>query len=487
MDTMHSTARPGRSLPGRSMRAFAAASLLGLAAARAAAADVTIARAQDPLRQASGSIEALVRRVSASVVQVLVTGYRPVTDGDGRTDVALGRGRVIGSGTVVSADGFIVTNAHVVAGAERLEIVLADPGEGPPRLGSASTRTLEAALVGISDDLDLALLKVDAALPPLAMAGAAARQGELVFAFGSPDGLRNSVTMGMVSAVARQVDPESPLVYVQTDAAINPGNSGGPLVNVNGELIGINTFIRSASGGSEGLGFALPGAIVASAWPQLREFGHLHRAALGLIVQSVTPQIARGLSLPPDAQLVIADVAPGSPAARTGLAPGDTIQAIDGRPVASLTLQDLHLLLYGLRDGQAVALAARRGEAAFTVTVTAVAVPHVCERRTLVDPGAAVIDALGILAAPLDAVSAAALPGLRAPSGVLVTAQVESTRAPRGLLARGDVIYAVNGRPVATPAALREAIDRAPDPTALVLQVERSGQLSFIAVDRTGP
>src|SRR5258708_1376553 len=141
---------------------------------------------------------------------------------------------------------------------------------------------------------DLPPLRIGAAAVPALPIGEydALRQGELVFAFGSPEGLRNSVTMGVVSAVARQPDPDNPLVYVQTDAPINHGNSGGPLVNVKGELVGINTFILSDSGASQGLGFPIPSALVQMAFPKLREFGHLHRGELGILLQTITPPLA---------------------------------------------------------------------------------------------------------------------------------------------------------------------------------------------------
>lgn len=172
--------------------------------------------ATNELRKVNESVQALIKKVSASVVQLLVTGFGAVKETEhGNTGLVIGRQRAIGSGFVIDANGHI---------------------------------------------MDLALLKVEAEhLQKLALAPyRELQQGELVFAFGSPEGLRNSVTMGVVSATARQLDPDSPLVYVQTDAPINPGNSGGPLVNVNGEVVGVNTFILSQSGGNEGLGFAIP-------------------------------------------------------------------------------------------------------------------------------------------------------------------------------------------------------------------------------------
>src|SRR6202040_2077566 len=147
----------------------------------------------------------------------------------------------------------------------------------------------------------------------------AVHQGELVFAFGSPEGLRNSVTMGIVSSTARQPDPDNPMVYVQTDAPTTHGNSGGPLVNVKGELVGINTFILSDSGGSQGLGFAIPSALVQMAYPKLRKYGHLHRGEIGILMQTITPTLATGLGLSQTWGALVSDVQPETPAAVAGL------------------------------------------------------------------------------------------------------------------------------------------------------------------------
>jgi serine protease Do len=441
-------------------------------------------KGSDPLRLASGSIEALVQRVARSVVQVVVSGYQPV-DPTGRTDVALGRGRVIGSGMVIEAPGFVLTNAHVVSGAERIQVII--EGEGAQTLGHQTTRIVDASLIGVSDELDLALLKIDAPdVPVLQLADYdQVRQGELVFAFGSPDGLRNSVSMGMVSSVARQVTTDSPLVYVQTDASINPGNSGGPLVNAAGEVVGINTFIQSISGGSEGLGFALPSALITLAFPQLRDYGHLHRGVIGLTVQTVTSLIASGLQLPSYATLIAANVAAGSPAEDAGLRAGDVITAIDGTSVGKLTLAQLYVRLYGVRAGQTVTLDAERGDDRFAVSATAVGNPHICDRQALLDVRTSLIEPLGVFAVSRDsgedaAGAADAQPG----PGVVVSARVETNRPNDVALERGDVIRAVNGATVATPAALREAVERVPRRGAIVLQVERDGWLEYLAFER---
>ena len=150
-------------------------------------------------------------------------------------------------------------------------------------------------------------------------------------------------------------------------------------------MVGINTFIQSASGGSEGLGFALPSALIALAYPQLRDFGHLHRGLIGLTVQMVTPLLASGLHLPADAALIAANVAPGSPAAEAGLEPGDIVSAVDREPVARLTMAQLYLKLYALHAGQVVAIDLERDGRHRTVTAVAVENAHVCDRQSLID------------------------------------------------------------------------------------------------------
>jgi serine protease Do len=445
---------------------------------------VVAAKSLDPLRLASGSIEALVQRVSRSVVQVVVSGYQPL-DAGGRTEVALGRGRVIGSGMIVEQPGFVLTNAHVVAGAERIQVIL--DSESVQTIGHQTSRTVDATLVGVSDELDLALLQIDAPdVPALRLADYdQVKHGELVFAFGSPDGLRNSVTMGMVSSVARQVSDDSPLVYVQTDAPINPGNSGGPLVNVAGDVVGINTFIQTNSGGSEGLGFALPSALIALAYPQLRDYGHLHRGLIGLTVQTVTTLMAQGLHLPADAALIAANVAPGSPAADAGLRAGDVITAIDHAPVATLTMAHLYMQLYALRAGQAITLEVVREGVRTTMTATAVGNLHVCDRQALIDVREALIEPLGIFASSRDQSDDGAPSGDGDDgSGVIVSARVEMGKGAPVPLERGDLIRAVNGTTVATPAALRAAVEHVPVRGAVVLQVQRDGRLEYMAFER---
>jgi serine protease Do len=200
------------------------------------------------LRQFSGSIEALARRVAPSVVEVEASGVGPVDDVDSEA-IRITRWRSIGSGVIIDSDGYILTNAHVVSGAERIRVILAAQSTGglSPRPLNRNTKTVSAQLAGISEEMDLAVLKIDGrGLPTLRLGDQRhVRQGQVVFAFGSPGGLRNSVTMGVISAVGRQPTLDGQISYLQTDAPINNGNSGGPLVDIDGNIVGINTLIMS--------------------------------------------------------------------------------------------------------------------------------------------------------------------------------------------------------------------------------------------------
>ena len=194
---------------------------------------------------------------------------------------------------------------------------------------------LDAKLIGIHKESDLALLKVDATdLPTLSLEEPQnIRVGQLVLAVGSPEGLQSSVTMGVISAVARQADPTKSLNYVQTDAPINPGNSGGPLVDMNGYVVGINTFILTQSGGSEGLGFAIPARVVNFVYHSLRKYGHVHRIEIGAGAQEITPTLAEGLGLPQTWGVIVDDITPDGPAASAGLQVGDIVLSADDRPI----------------------------------------------------------------------------------------------------------------------------------------------------------
>jgi serine protease Do len=438
------------------------------------------------LRDLNASVEDLTIRVSTSVVQVLVTGYGPVDQGmrGAETGLVIGRQRSIGSGAIIDPDGYIITNAHVVAGAKHIQVVLHrdSTAMGPVRsLGLEASQTVSARIVGTASDIDLALLKVDVTgLRALPLANYdAIRQGELVFAFGSPEGLRDSVTMGVVSSVARQPDPDSPTIYVQTDAPINPGNSGGPLVNVDGELVGLNTFILSESGGSQGLGFAIPSAIIASAYPQLRKFGHLHRGLVGISMQAVTPALAAGLGLSRTSGVMVSDVTPDSAAEAAGVSIKDVITTVNGKPVDNVPM--LALELSRSVAGDILALGLLRGTETVSANVKVRERPHPIDQLVgLADPENSVVPQLGIIGVDVAGATAALFPGLRIPSGVFVAARTEVSSGNEVPLVAGDVIHAVNRFSVRSLDGLRVLLDDVKADSELVLQIERNDQLLFV-------
>ncbi len=231
----------------------------------------------------------------------------------------------LGSGFVVTSDGYIATNAHVVARASRVKVRLADKKE------------YEAKIVGTDPKTDVALIKIEPETPlqPVTLGNSDDLDvGEWVMAIGSPFGLEQTVTVGVVSAKARVLGAGPYDDFIQTDAAINPGNSGGPLVDADGRVVGINTAISSRSGGSEGVGFAIPVGLAKNIIDQLRTSGHVERGWLGVNIQEVTPELASSLDLGDASGALVANVAPGGPAEKAGIERGDVIVEFAGRKVA---------------------------------------------------------------------------------------------------------------------------------------------------------
>jgi serine protease Do len=429
-----------------------------------------------------GTIETLVRSVDPSVVQIFTSG---LAAGEGvvaaQTDLVTPV-RASGSGVIVDAEGFVITNAHVVRGASRIrvEVPVAPSGQS---LLSRRSRVVPARLVGFDEETDIAVLKVDASgLRALPFGDSdALKSGQVVLAFGSPMGLQNSVSLGIVSAVARQLEPESPMVYIQTDASINPGNSGGPLVDAKGRLVGVNTLIVSTSGVNAGLGFAAPSNIVKTVFEQIKQSGRVRRGEIGVRAQTVTPVLAAGLGLSRDWGAVLADVMPGGPANRAGLAIGDLVLSVDGKPIENG--RQLNVTLYRKAVGDVVRLEVLRGQETTSVNVSVAERNDPMARITgMADPRQNVVARLGILGVTLDADVAAMLPILRAKSGVVVVSATAGTfDSDSGGLVPGDVIHAVNGKWIMTLAALRGALEGLKSGDAVVLQIERLGLLSYIA------
>ncbi len=444
----------------------------------------------DALHQLNDSIEALVQRISPTVVQISVTGYGAADDRYQKlTSDVIGRRQSIGSGVIVNPEGYIVTNAHVVKGAENIEVLV------PPRINSAAPpdpaqtshgQSYQARIIGVARELDLAVIKIDAhGLPAISVRASVppAKQGALVFAFGSPEGLRNTVTMGVVSAVARQPDPDSPLVYVQTDTPINPGNSGGPLVDADGELVGINTFIISTSGGNQGLGFAIPAGVVASAYPQLVKYGHVHQPTIGALVQSISSELAAGLHLQKDFGVIVSDVLAGGTADAAGLRIQDIILSVDGAPADNLPLFAHSLSLHN--NGEIAKLEILRGSDRLLLSIPLVERPHKEDSLVdIADPVKNLVRPLNILGVELTLTLAGALPDLRIPSGVIVAARTAGSRTAEIPLQTGDVIHGLNGITITTLNGLREELSKLKSGDAIALQIERYGQIFYVPFSR---
>jgi len=300
--------------------------------------------------------------------------------------------------------------------------------------------------VGIDRDSDLAVLKIDqTGLPYLRLGDSdTLRQGQIVMAFGNPLGLENSVSMGVVSSVARQIKPDDTMIYIQTDAPINPGNSGGPLVDADGRVVGINTFILSQSGGSEGLGFAIPSNIVKNSYTQIKAEGHVHRSEIGVFAQSITPPLATGLRLSQDWGVLLSDVTPDGPADQAGLKIGDIVVSLNGKLMTNARQLDVNLYRYSV--GQKVNLEVLRGGSKLTYAVPVTQREDDPQRfADMVDPTKNVVPKLGILGIAIDRKVAELLPELRNSYGVVVAARGGDTPYTGDSLQLGDVIYSVNG------------------------------------------
>ena len=390
------------------------------------------------------------------------------------------RGVSMGSGFIISNDGYVLTNHHVVDGADSVTVKLAD------------RREFKAKVVGSDEQSDVALLKIDASgLPALRIGDSAQlKPGQWVVAIGSPFGLDHSVTAGIVSAVGRS-NPYANQRYVpfiQTDVAINQGNSGGPLLNTRGEVVGINSQIFSNSGGYMGVSFAIPVDVAMSVSKQLRTTGRVARGQLGVVVGQVTTEVARGFNLPDTLGALVNDVQPGSAAEKAGIQRGDVIRAVDGNAVNESS--DLPPVIGAMAPGTRVQLSVLRNGKTVQLPVvlsrlddgTAVAAQGGDEPGSL--PRAGGGNPLGIIGTDLDADDRRQL-GLRPGEGVGI-ARIDGSAARNAGLRPGDVVLQVGRTPVGSAATLdRELGKLGKDQTAMLL-VRREGATQFVAVSPGG-
>jgi serine protease Do len=451
---------------------------------------ITTDKSLDLMRQMSASFESLVKRVSPAVVEVQVTGFGSTDEDDEDSDndskSSIGRQRSLGSGVVVDPDGYIITNYHVVKGAERVRVILTPQTTGSQPTSSLKSRgkVLPARIVGFSKLIDLAVLKIEATNLPTLQIGRYEKiqKGQLVLAFGSPEGLENSVSMGLVSSVLRQTDPDDTMVYIQTDAAINPGNSGGPLVDADGNVVGIDTFIYTKSGGNEGIGFAIPSGIVRYAYEQIRKYGRVRRRSIGADVQSLTPDLAQALGLSADVGAIVSDVFPEGPAAQAGLKVQDVIVGLDGFPVDNVPLFTLGLYL--MNQGDSAKVTVVRGSQKLDLVLPIYEPRNDAARLSeLGDPTKDVIPRLGIVGANVTPEVVSILGDMRIPSGVLVTSIVADRLAVDSGLSAGDIIHSLNRKQVKTVDELRNAFTALKPGEPAAMQVERNGKLTYVSFE----
>lgn len=444
-------------------------------------------QAANPLRQMSSSFESLVARVSPAVVEIFVNGYGPDEDQESKPDAPISRQSSLGSGVIVDSNGYIVTNYHVIKGAQRVNVLITPASPRGSQVNAAlrpEPESLPATILGFNKAADLAVLKVNATGLPTVPFGRYThlRQGELVLAIGSPEGLQNSVSMGLVSSVLRQVDTDSPMIFIQTDAAINPGNSGGALVDVDGNLVGINSSILTESGGNEGIGFAIPSGIVRFVYQQIRQYGRVRRGDLGADVQTVTPALAAALKLSERNGVVVSDVVPDSPADAAGLKILDLIQSINDIPVRNES--EFVMDMYTLPIGTRARVAVLRGTQQLTMNIPVVEMkPDAGSIADRVDPAKDAVTQLGIFGIALTPQLASVLAEPRIGVGVVVAATTGDHRADDIGLKSGDIIHSVNGASVGSVSSLQSALKRLKPGDPAALQVERDGRLTFFTFE----
>jgi serine protease Do len=457
--------------------------LAGWILAPAAAAQQGAPGRSDALTALSDSFEQIAERIAPSVVQVFTSGYNL----GGSQPNVLTKQAGSASGIVIDPSGYVVTNAHVVLRARRVQVQLATKIETAHvrrSILAPEGAKLDAEVVGVDTVTDLALLRISrAGLPALSLADSdKLRQGQLVLAFGSPLGLGNTVTMGIVSAVARQLQVDDPLEYVQTDAPINPGNSGGPLVDANGQVVGINTMIMTQSGGSEGVGLAIPSNTVRDIVSQLRAHGRVTRGVIRIQAQTVTPVMAAGLGIAQARGVIIADMEEDGPAGKAGLQIGDVILSMDGKPIENIRQFGTNLYRHAA-DAQ-VTLEILRGTERFTAKVPVIDRPDDPSRfLELADPQKNLVERLDILGIDVDDNVASVLAPLRMKGGVLVAAMSADASPPGDRFLPGDVIHAVNRTSISSLAELRAAVAGLKDGDPVVVQIERDGNLQFLSFE----
>ncbi|KEA65577.1 HtrA protease/chaperone protein [Marinobacterium lacunae] len=371
----------------------------------------------------------------------------------------------LGSGFIISEDGYVLTNNHVVQGAERVLVRLND------------RRELEAEIVGTDERSDVALLKIEAEDLPVVKIGKARdlRVGEWVLAIGSPFGFDHTVTAGIVSAKERALANETYVPFIQTDVAINPGNSGGPLFNLDGEVVGINSQIYTRSGGFMGLSFAIPIDVAMDVADQLKSQGHVSRGWLGVIIQEVNRDLAESFGLDKPAGALVAKVLPDSPAQAAGLLEGDVITSFNGRSIALSS--DLPHLVGRVKPGTEAKMDVIRDGERTTINVEVGLLPEDGQAvggEPQVKP--ATLNRLGLKVEPL---SDSYREKWNVRSGVVVSEVADGAGARAGVVA-GDVITMLNGSQIESVQQFADVVDALPEDRSVPMRIVRRGSPLFI-------
>ncbi|MGA8234367.1 MAG: DegQ family serine endoprotease [Candidatus Acidiferrales bacterium] len=375
----------------------------------------------------------------------------------------------LGSGVIIGTNGYIITNNHVVDGASDVKVYLRDKREFP------------AKVVGTDAKTDIAVLKIDAnKLPAIPMGDSSKMEvGDLVFAVGDPFGVGQTVTMGIVSAKGRaHLGIEDYEDFIQTDAPINPGNSGGALINAKGELVGINTAILSRSGGSQGIGFAIPVNLARHDMDQIVEHGHVIRGWLGATIQDVTPSMAKAFGMDTPGGVLIADVSPNSPAAQAGLKQGDIVMSVNGQPISESS--DLRLQVSEAGPGASFPMTVKRGTSTLNVTAKLRELPT----EVASTPGTPVENQAerGIQVEELTPSLRDQLKLSKESQGVVV-AQIDPAGAAASAgLREGDLIQEVDHHAVTNGSEFNQTMQSASG-RSILLRVMRDGTGLYLAVD----
>ncbi|HJQ69370.1 MAG TPA: DegQ family serine endoprotease [Blastocatellia bacterium] len=431
----------------------------------------------------SNSFRAIARAVKPAVVHINVTetaeGSSPGFDLPFELPQGPRRSRGSGSGFLVRDDGYILTNNHVVQNAEKIDVTTSD------------SKTFKATLVGTDPESDLAVIKIDETGLPFAVLGDsdAVEQGDWVLALGSPFGLQQTLTAGIVSATGRELTGQGIGQYskfIQTDASINPGNSGGPLVNMRGEVVGINTLIFTRSGGAEGIGFAISSNTARQVYEQLVKSGKVVRGYLGVSVIDLDDPRARAFGVEANSGALIADVPSGdTPAVKAGLKSGDVITAFDGKPVRSS--RQLTDAVAATPVGKTVRVDFIRQGQPQSITVEVAQRPENVNARNNepTPPPRPDVEqkatSLGVSVQPVTPEIADRM-NLREPTGALVRSVTPGSPASEAGLRHGDVIHRVGNKEIKVLEDLTEAVKSLSKGEEVAIQIERGGRMTFVTV-----